>query len=372
MREKKHWLFEVEIFNNNKMDFLSFNDKTFVIDENTSKIVNTLKNNNFNFEKSLNYLNSNYYNNLSRIELDAYLNNLFESTLKKPKSNKLNKILILGNPSKFNWYNPLTKLFSFNNSLNYLIIGVIFLINILALNYIQNADATIMNISMLTNNIFYFVGLIALLFWHELGHIVAAKKHKLKIKEIGIGISFIFPVLYVDLNNIWILPKEKRTLINLGGIYFQLLFSLILIMLFEIFSFKVFVDLFSLNFSIILINMIPIFKFDGYWLLSDATGILNLSNKSNKSIKSFSTFNFKDLKKEKPLVLIYSMCRLLFYSYLFYLLIKMTKYLYFNLSIELIKNILTSRYFIIIISLLTLKFLLNYGKRIFKKEDGVI
>jgi putative peptide zinc metalloprotease protein len=205
-----------------------------------------------------------------------------------------------------------------------------------------------------------------------LGHIVAAKKYKLKIKEIGIGVYSIFPVLYVDLNNIWSLSKEQRVIINLGGIYFQSIFGILLIILFNIFNYEIFLDLFLLNFTVLIINSIPVFKFDGYWLVSDLFEILNLSKKSNETIKSILSLDYRSLKKRTTFVLIYSISRLLFYSYISFILFKTFYYLYANFSIDLILTIIKSAYFTTLILLLTLKFTLNYGKRFFKKEKRII
>ena len=363
------WINKVEFFKNCKNNFLCFNNKTFIVDENTIKILTVLKNNNLEFSKSLKYLNTSFFNDsLSSNELKNYLNGLQKKIITEKESSKLSKIIVLGDPSKFIWYNFLTKLFSFNSNKTFVCIVAIFIINTAILVYVKNSTPVLLNFTRGFYNLVYFLGLLFLLLWHELGHIVAAKKYKLIIKEIGIGVYSIFPVLYVDLNNIWSLPKEKRVIINLGGIYFQSIFGLVLILFFRIWNYELFLDLFLLNFSILIINLIPILKFDGYWLVSDSFEILNLSRKSNEVVKSILNLKFSRLKGERTFLFVYSICRILFYVYVSYLLIKITTHLYVNFSIDLILDIMKSAYFSTLTLLLTLKYILKYGKQFFKKE----
>ena len=76
MMKKNKWVSEVEIVINEK-NFLTYEGRTFIVDDNTIKIIRSLKSNDLNFDSSLNYLNNHYYsNNLSRKELEIYLNNL--------------------------------------------------------------------------------------------------------------------------------------------------------------------------------------------------------------------------------------------------------------------------------------------------------
>lgn len=130
---------------------------------------------------------------------------------------------------------------------------------------------------------------------HEFGHISAynyfIKKEGLNRHytsgQIGFGFYFIFPVYYSNVNQTWSLDKKSRLIINIAGIYFQIVFVLILILSAKLFSVNWFYipaysiilhSLFSLN---------PFIRNDGYWILSDLTGSYNLLQNSKTELRKF-------------------------------------------------------------------------------------
>src|SRR5262249_2039059 len=114
---------------------------------------------------------------------------------------------------------------------------------------------------------------------HEFRHATACRNYRSEHGAIGVCIYFIFPALYVNLSRAWRLPGWQRAVIDVGGIYFQLLATIPLFALYlltgsdyccaTIYSVDLMV-LFSLN---------PILKFDGYWLLVDLSGLVNLQQR---------------------------------------------------------------------------------------------
>ncbi|MET0266217.1 MAG: hypothetical protein ABW202_11425, partial [Duganella sp.] len=111
---------------------------------------------------------------------------------------------------------------------------------------------------------------------HELGHSAACRYFGCTHGAIGFGLYLIFPAWYADVSKAWRLAPRQRAVVDLGGVYFQALL-LIGIDLYALASgsalaYKLtwlitFTMLFTLN---------PVFKFDGYWLLSDLSGLHNL------------------------------------------------------------------------------------------------
>ncbi len=77
-----------------------------------------------------------------------------------------------------------------------------------------------------------YVILFVILIFHEFGHAAASMKMSVKPKEIGVGFYLIFPVLYTNVTNIWVLKKNKRIIINIAGIYFQNIANVLLIMIY--------------------------------------------------------------------------------------------------------------------------------------------
>jgi putative peptide zinc metalloprotease protein len=118
---------------------------------------------------------------------------------------------------------------------------------------------------------------------HELGHTAACRYFKCPHGGIGFGLYYIFPAWYADVTQAWRLSGRQRAVVDLGGVYFQSVFligvdawaiatgdALALKLVFII----TFTMLFTLN---------PVFKFDGYWLLSDLSGLHNLHQQVRRS-----------------------------------------------------------------------------------------
>jgi putative peptide zinc metalloprotease protein len=182
-----------------------------------------------------------------------------------------------------------------------------------------------------------FLFLFLIFFLHEVGHATAAMKYGIKTKGIGFGFYIIFPVLYTDITEIWILDKKKRIQINMAGIYFQLLVNMILIAIYFIYSQNELVaTLIASNMFSVFLSFNPFFKYDGYWVASDFLNISNLSKKSNECLRMLRKFivkpaNMLPLIKRQPLVLIiYSILSFSFWSYFF---IK----LFFELFLKILK-----------------------------------
>ena len=135
----------------------------------------------------------------------------------------------------------------------------------------------------LKDGVFLFIVSYVFLFcvsmFHEFGHASAASRFGIKAKEIGFGFYLIFPVLYTDVTKVWLLNRYRRIVVNVGGIYFQMLINIALY-----FAFKNFTNyqnivsaLFLTNTTLALYSLNPIMRNDGYWIYSDLFDIPNLS-----------------------------------------------------------------------------------------------
>lgn len=119
--------------------------------------------------------------------------------------------------------------------------------------------------------------------FHELGHATAATRYNISPKEIGFGFYLVLPVLYTDVTKIWVLPKAKRALVNLAGIYFQLLLNIPFYLAYEAAvsygdpAQYLILSFFLTNATLALYSLNPFFRNDGYWLFGDAFAVPNLS-----------------------------------------------------------------------------------------------
>ncbi len=139
--------------------------------------------------------------------------------------------------------------------------------------------------------------------FHEFGHISAynyfIKNFKLNSYntsgQIGFGFYFIFPVFYSNVTQAWSLEKNYRQIINIAGIYFQIIISAILFICFLIFNLNYLLLSSYLVFLYALFELNPFIRSDGYWILSDATNKHNLIQKSKlKLIEFLKTKNGKN------------------------------------------------------------------------------
>ena len=112
---------------------------------------------------------------------------------------------------------------------------------------------------------------------HELGHASALMYGGESPGRVGAGFYMIMPVFFADVHNGWKLPRGKRVVVDLGGVYFQGMFLILCWAANELFLHTVVIE-YCVVFSCIQMigNFNPFLKMDGYWILSDSLGISNL------------------------------------------------------------------------------------------------
>jgi putative peptide zinc metalloprotease protein len=110
--------------------------------------------------------------------------------------------------------------------------------------------------------------------FHELGHASALQYGGGQVRGMGVGFYFLlFPVFYADTTDSYQLGRWARVRTACGGFYFHLIFALGLIILY-LFSGQEF-----LLFGVLLIHLgiilqcLPFVRMDGYWVITDLTGI---------------------------------------------------------------------------------------------------
>lgn len=121
-----------------------------------------------------------------------------------------------------------------------------------------------------------YIAVLGVTLWHELGHASACRRFDCPHGDIGFGLYFIYPAFYTDVTKVWRLPRLKRAVVDLGGVYFQAMIFIVLtpfvMLTHDIFALRL---LWGIN-LMMFFTLNPIFKMDGYWLLSDLSGLSNL------------------------------------------------------------------------------------------------
>ena len=119
---------------------------------------------------------------------------------------------------------------------------------------------------------------------HEFGHAAACRYFGVHHGGIGIGFYLLTPVMYADVTAAWQLPARQRIVINLAGIYFELLYCGVLLALLFLTGNPVFLGFTLIVLVHTLYNLNPFFRTDGYWVLTDASGQSNLRLTSNRKL----------------------------------------------------------------------------------------
>lgn len=112
---------------------------------------------------------------------------------------------------------------------------------------------------------------------HELGHSTACKRFGAQPSAIGFTLYMVYPALYSDVSDAWRLRRWQRVVVDLGGMYFQLVVAAAYAIAWQFTGWWPFkMAIFGVIASGI-INLNPILRFDGYWVISDVLGVTNLA-----------------------------------------------------------------------------------------------
>jgi putative peptide zinc metalloprotease protein len=116
--------------------------------------------------------------------------------------------------------------------------------------------------------------------FHEIGHATAVSRYGAVPDHIGFGLYFIYPALFANVNESWRFTRGQRVVVDLAGIYFQILAMLVFSAVYFTTHRIYFLYAVFLSETLAVYSLIPFFKFDGYWCLADALGVPNLRKRS--------------------------------------------------------------------------------------------
>lgn len=163
----------------------------------------------------------------------------------------------------------------------FLIISCVLATSILG---ILNFDAY-KSFSLQESLVYFFIIMAVSVTFHEMGHASSAHYFGAKHGGIGGGFYLFTPVYYADVTDIWRLSKWQRIVVNLSGMYFELIFCTLVAII------GYFINNFVLTILAIIVcantlfNLNPFLRSDGYWVLSDLTNKPNLLYHSFDKVK---------------------------------------------------------------------------------------
>jgi len=109
--------------------------------------------------------------------------------------------------------------------------------------------------------------------FHECGHAAACRYGGARPGRIGAGIYLVWPSFFTNVTDSYRLGRAGRLRTDLGGLYFNLIFILALYAATSAWTLLLVIALTHLE---MLEQLLPFARFDGYYILSDLTGVPDL------------------------------------------------------------------------------------------------
>ena len=122
--------------------------------------------------------------------------------------------------------------------------------------------------------------------WHELGHATGCKYSGATPGKIGFGIYIIWPAFFTDVTDVYSVGKKGKVRTDLGGVYFNAIFSLAVGGVYFATGFEPILTLIMLQHLLILYNFMPMLRLDGYFVIADSTGVPDLFSRIKPVLKS--------------------------------------------------------------------------------------
>jgi putative peptide zinc metalloprotease protein len=121
---------------------------------------------------------------------------------------------------------------------------------------------------------------------HELGHATATRYGGAEPGVMGAGIYIVWPAFYTDVTDAYRLNRAGRLRVDLGGVYFNCLFVLAIAGAYALTGFEPLLVLVIVQHMQILQQFLPFLRLDGYYILSDLTGVPDMFNRIKPTLKS--------------------------------------------------------------------------------------
>jgi putative peptide zinc metalloprotease protein len=121
---------------------------------------------------------------------------------------------------------------------------------------------------------------------HEFGHATAARYGGAEPGVMGVGIYIVWPAFYTDVTDAYRLGRGGRLRTDLGGIYFNGIFVLLIAGAYALTGFEPLLILIVAMHFQVLQQLLPFLRLDGYYILSDLVGVPDLFARIKPTLKS--------------------------------------------------------------------------------------
>ena len=117
---------------------------------------------------------------------------------------------------------------------------------------------------------------IASALFHECGHAAGCRYGGARPGRIGAGIYLVWPAFFTNVTDSYRLSRAGRLRTDLGGLYFNMIFMLVLAACYAATSAEILLLVIALTHLEMLEQLLPFVRFDGYFILSDLAGVPDL------------------------------------------------------------------------------------------------
>ncbi|MDX6396672.1 MAG: putative peptide zinc metalloprotease protein [Gaiellaceae bacterium] len=121
---------------------------------------------------------------------------------------------------------------------------------------------------------------------HEIGHATATRYGGAEPGVMGAGIYIVWPAFYTDVTDAYRLDRKGRLRVDLGGIYFNCVFVLLVTAAYFATGFEPLLVLILVQHMQIFQQLLPFLRLDGYYILSDLTGVPDLFARIKPTLQS--------------------------------------------------------------------------------------
>jgi putative peptide zinc metalloprotease protein len=121
---------------------------------------------------------------------------------------------------------------------------------------------------------------------HEIGHATACRYGGAEPGVMGAGIYIVWPAFYTDVTDAYRLSRGGRLRTDLGGVYFNCVFILAVGVAYFATGFEPLLVLVIIQHLQILQQFLPFLRLDGYYILSDLTGVPDMFARIKPTLKS--------------------------------------------------------------------------------------
>jgi len=145
-----------------------------------------------------------------------------------------------------------------------------------------------------TRQVLYSPGLLVLTFvlaaasagFHEFGHAAACRYGGGWPGVMGAGIYLVWPAFYTDVTDSYRLPRRARLRTDLGGLYFNMIFALGVLLVWWLTGLDALVVVIPLLLMQMVQQLLPFVRLDGYHILADITGVPDLFSRIKPTLAS--------------------------------------------------------------------------------------